>query len=264
MQQGYCHPLSPNGRTSVVESPPWHYGADILFVSFRADEAEVRKLLPEPLQPGKDPGLAFAWIADIISCGADPDLIYKHPESTQYKEGLLAVSCEFKGTPGWLYPYVWVDQDFSLMRGWFLGFPKKSAKVFMTRIHEQNPILPQLGVGTSISGFVERYGTRPMAASLAITGRADREELPNIGNTYNIRHFPNVPGSTTPSIYDIVNIQPKNSRFGDIWKGDATLTFGGADDEEVRALQPKEIIAGYYYQVGWSNDIDATVVHTFL
>lgn len=262
MQNGYCHPLSPRGKTPIVESPPWHYGADILFVSFRADEAAVQDLLPDPLKPGKDPGLCFAWLADIISCGTQPELIYKHPERSHYIEGLVAVSCEFKGTPGWMYPYVWVDQDFSLLRGWFMGFPKKSAKVYLTRIHEQNPVLPKLGIGTTLSGFVERHGMRPMEASLTITDRAEREELPNIGNTYNIRHFPNVPGSNKPSIYDIVNIQPKNTTFGQIWKGDATLTFGGSTDEEVSALQPTEILAGFYYPVGWSN-LDATVVHEF-
>ena len=30
-------------------------------------------------------------------------------------------------------PYIWVDRDFALVRGWIQGFPKKLGSVWMTR-----------------------------------------------------------------------------------------------------------------------------------
>ncbi len=30
-------------------------------------------------------------------------------------------------------PYIWVDRDFALVRGWIQGFPKKLASIQMTR-----------------------------------------------------------------------------------------------------------------------------------
>ena len=30
-------------------------------------------------------------------------------------------------------PFIWVDQDFALARGWIQGFPKKLGSIWMTR-----------------------------------------------------------------------------------------------------------------------------------
>ena len=248
----YCHPISPEGRAEIVEAPPWHYGADILLVQFRADEAEVRRCLPPELEVGEEPDLAFAWIADIVSVGENGrDLLGTNPERTQYREGLIALSCKFGGVSGFFHPYVWVDQDFSLMRGWFLGFPKKLGKVYMTRIHRMNPLINSL-MGSRLMGFVERHGNRIMTAELKITEKVEDKILPKLGNTYNVRHFPDV-GSTRPLLHDLVNVRAQNVRFGAVWRGDADLAFGSSENEEVARLGPEKIDVGYYYEVGWTN-----------
>ena len=32
-------------------------------------------------------------------------------------------------------PFIWVDQDFAIARGWIQGFPKKLGEVWMTRTY---------------------------------------------------------------------------------------------------------------------------------
>ena len=37
--KGYMLPLSPKGKASVIDAPPWYYGGEILHIVFRADPA---------------------------------------------------------------------------------------------------------------------------------------------------------------------------------------------------------------------------------
>lgn len=76
---------------------------------FEADEAEVERLLTPPLEPGPNHRLAFAWFVEWTSVsGHRPELAYVNPERTQYKEFFVAVGCQYKGSPGFTVPYIWV------------------------------------------------------------------------------------------------------------------------------------------------------------
>ena len=47
--KGYTLPLTPKGRSSVIDSPPWHYGGDILSIRFSMNEKRARAFIPPPL-----------------------------------------------------------------------------------------------------------------------------------------------------------------------------------------------------------------------
>ena len=54
--RGYSSPRSPEGRSSLVPYPPWHYVGDFLVIEYWADPDAVRAVLPPGLEPHPDAG----------------------------------------------------------------------------------------------------------------------------------------------------------------------------------------------------------------
>ena len=93
--QGFLHPKTVTGRSSLIPSPPWHYSGDLLTVEYRTDPARVAELLPAPLAPAPDdPGaVAIIW-ADWQSCSESAEELLD-PIRAQYKECFVVVRCSF-------------------------------------------------------------------------------------------------------------------------------------------------------------------------
>jgi len=158
--QGYSIPLTPEGKASLVTPTPHHYGGQFIFVDYRADVKEVARFLPVPLEP-EPTGRAFVIVNELFSVPDDnPDLIFTNPERTHYTEGVVAVRCSYRGTPGSYITAIWVSKDWSMTFGQFFGWPKKIANINMTRVPPLHPTLKPLGVGSRVRGTVAREGYR--------------------------------------------------------------------------------------------------------
>jgi len=131
-QRGYSLPLSPGGTASLVPAPPWHYVGDFLVIEYWADPAAVAACLPEGLEPHADPGRCAALFVDWQSC-SDSGQELLAPARGQYKEFFIVVNAMLDGEEVTTCPYIWVDRDFALARGWIQGFPKKLGQIDMTR-----------------------------------------------------------------------------------------------------------------------------------
>ena len=46
MLRGYSVPRSPEGRSSLVPAPPWHYVGDFLVIEYWAEPAAVEAVPP--------------------------------------------------------------------------------------------------------------------------------------------------------------------------------------------------------------------------
>ena len=55
------------------------------------------------------------------------------PIRSHYKEFFIVVNALLDGEEVTTCPFIWVDQDFALPRGWIQGFPKKLGSIWMTR-----------------------------------------------------------------------------------------------------------------------------------
>jgi hypothetical protein len=97
--KGFVPPLSPEGRSSVVPGPPWHYSGDLLTIEYRAAPGSVARWLPDPVEPAEDDPDAVAVIfADWQSCSDSFEEVLD-PVRSQYKEAFVVVRCRYRVRP---------------------------------------------------------------------------------------------------------------------------------------------------------------------
>jgi Acetoacetate decarboxylase (ADC) len=177
--RGFCYPLTPVGLSSLVGDLPWHYATEYLTIAYRIDPAAIAAYLPEPLAPGTEPDLAYVAFSRWWSLwDSQPEMAFTNPERTQYRECAIWIGCSFKGAAGQVCLQIWVDNDFTLARGWIMGFAKRLGQIYLTEYHLLNPRMPPLGPGVKMKGYVCAHGERLIEGTLEIQKKIAREELP--------------------------------------------------------------------------------------
>lgn len=147
-------------------------------------------------------------------------MAYTNPERTQYRECALWVGCSFRGMPGQICVLCWVDNDFALARGWFMGFPKKLGVTHLTEHHPLNPAMGPLGPGTRLKAYVCAHGERLIEATTAIERRIRPTDLPAPMGLpiFNIRHFPSAERKVPAAVLELVRLGTENVRYGaELW-----------------------------------------------
>ena len=258
---GFSVPFSPGGTAQLVGGLPWDFGVDILSIPYRTDPDQIRKLLPEPLELSKEaPDTAYVWFGDWQGLwDGNRDMLGVNPERTLYTECLLGVRCSYKGVEGHRVVYIWVDKDFSLTRGWFMGFPKKIGTVHMgTRnrfLHALNPSMQPCGLGSRYAAYAERAGERLITGRIEVEKQVTPADLPKPFGTdlFHTLHFPSadVNDRSKPLLHQLVQTVSSNTKFGELWRGKGELDFSPSIFEEHMALKPREILDSFIIPVGF-------------
>jgi acetoacetate decarboxylase len=252
--RGFCYPLTPGGVSSLVGDLPWHYATEYLTIAYRTDPAAITAYLPEPLAPGLEPDLAYVAFSRWWSLWDNqPEMAFTNPERTQYRECAIWVGCSFQGTAGQVCLQVWVSNDFTLARGWFMGFAKRLGQIYLTEYHPLNPRMPLLGPGAKMKGYVCAHGERLIEGTLAIEKKIACEELPQPMGLpiFHIRHFPSIVRGAPPSVLELVRLGAENVRYGeDLWAGRGTLRFFPSEIEEHPAARPPRDRRRLPFQLG--------------
>ena len=132
MLKGFSVPLTPEGKSALATLPPWHYSSDCIAIEYWTDPEAIAALLPPGLSlEEKSEGRAFFWFLDWQFTGSNDELT--DPARYQYREAFALVEAVFEGTPVNYCPFIFVDNDAAIARGWAQGFPKKLASVHQTR-----------------------------------------------------------------------------------------------------------------------------------
>ena len=251
---GFFYPRTATGRASLLPAPPWYYSGDMLTVEYRTDPARVAELLPHPLAPApEDPGaVALIW-ADWQSCGAGGEELLD-PVRAQYAECLAVVRCAFGGRVYSRCVYIWVDSDVALARGLVQGYPKKLGSIHQTRPHPFGRAAPRIAPGGTFAGTLSAGGRRLAQAVVTL-----REEAPSPGfvNAHPMAHhrwMPSIEKGAPDALGELVASGSASVEGGPSWRGDATLELFESPTEELASLEVREIIGGYYRQVGVSWD----------
>ncbi len=248
--QGFMLPKSPQGRASIVPAPPWHYSGDVLTVEYRTDPANVVALLPPGVEPApEDPGaVAIIW-ADWQSCSEGGGEILD-PVRSQYKECFVVVRCAFRGETYSRCVYIWVDKDFALARGWYQGYPKKLGQIWMTRPVNVGKAGPRLAPGGVFGATLAAADRRLADVTLTLTGQGESGGFVNALPMLHSRWMPHIDPTQPATLDELVTMASEDVDLGPVWTGRPTVVLYPAPTEELAALEPTGMIAGYWRQVG--------------
>jgi acetoacetate decarboxylase len=251
--KGFVYP-SPTGVASCVGDLPWHYGTEHLCVTYRSDPDVIASYLPEPLQPARESDLVMIDFGKWYCLWNDPDLPVTNPERTWYQETLIFVGCSFEGQESRYCLQSWVSTDFSLLRGYIMGFNKKIGETYKTTYHAMNPGMPELGPGVAMSGFVASHGERLMEGHLLIDDEIPYDQLPPLlrGPQVNLRFFPSMVVGAPPAVCELLKLEVTNIRTGRAFAGSGRIKLLPSALEEHTNLVVREELGAYYFENGYT------------
>jgi hypothetical protein len=253
---GYTIPRSPEGRSSLVPYPPWHYVGDFLVVEFWADPDKAVSCLPAGMDPHPDPGRCAFVFADWQSCSnAGGELL--DPSRSQYKEAFVVVNALIDGEEVTTCPFIWVDRDFALTRGWLQGFPKKLGSIWITRTFGlDSPADPGVKAGAAFGATCAAYERRVAEATVTLDRISETGPTHNDPPIVNVRYFPRLASGQhdAPAVHELVRGRSFDRAASAVWEGSATLEFHDSPHEELAALAPARIGKGFRLTLGYSVD----------
>lgn len=221
-------------------------------VEYRADPDRVADLLPDGASlVSDDPGaVAFIW-ADWQSAGDTLEETLD-PVRSQYKEAFVVIRCEWQDETWSRCPYIWVDKDFALVRGYHQGYPKKLGDIWMTRPITVGRAGPKLETGGRF-GMTLAAGDRRLAeALLTLTEKVPSPGFVNGHPMLHNRQWPAIESDGSQSMDELVTMRGYDGEIADVWAGTAEIQLFDSPTEELFLLQPLEIIGGFYHRVGVS------------
>ncbi len=256
MLQGYTSPRSPEGRANLVPRPPWNYVGDLLVIDYWADPAAVKAVLPPGLEPHPDTGRCSALFVDWQSCVDDRNELVD-PIRSQYKEFFIVVNALLDGEEVTTCPYIWVDRDFALARGWVQGFPKKLGSIWLTRTFGLDCLAdPGIRAGSTFGGTLAANDRRLAQGTVTLEKVSEGGPSHNAPPLVNVRYFPRLAAGRhdDPAVNELVRSQSRDRHVSVVWEGGATLELSGAPNEEHTALAPVRIDRGYRFTFAYTVD----------
>lgn len=255
--QGFGLPLSPEGRASLTPVPPWHYAGDLLVVDFAAAPAAVEAVLPgelepDPADPGGCTGFFVAW-----QYASETGEEFLDPVRSQYNEFILLVNARYRDEAVSVCPYIYVDSDMSMARGWIQGWPKKLGEIHITRAFPlASKAAPRVEPGAKFGGTLTAKGRRLAEAVIELEGVSADPVYFGKRPVVNLRYFPQLAGGgkAKPPVCELVRSILSGVERTEIWEGSADLTFFSAPDNELDAFEPVETRRGYRYSMSMRID----------
>jgi acetoacetate decarboxylase len=116
MLKGYSVPLSPLGRANLTPPPPWHYSSDVVAAEFWVNrEAAQASLPPKVTIDGAAEARAVLMFLDWQFTASNDEML--DPARYQYREAFLLLDAHFGDMPIAYCPFIFVDNDAAVMRG---------------------------------------------------------------------------------------------------------------------------------------------------
>jgi acetoacetate decarboxylase len=254
MLHGFSVPLTPLGKSALVSPPPWHYSSDCLAIEYWADPSAIAALLPPGVTPDeKSRGRAFFWFLDWQFTGSNDEVT--DPARYQYREAFVLVEALFEGARINYCPYIFVDNDAAIARGWAQGFPKKYGSIYQTRSFSAPsaaaaPLAKGSRFGASVSAHGERLATSRVQLEENVTDPTKVFNRPTVMR----RYFSQLAaaGQTKPAVDELTMSLTDNLSIVDVWAGSAELEIPDVRGEDMHSLAPTSIGRGYRLGMSYS------------
>jgi acetoacetate decarboxylase len=263
--KGFTVPRSPFGQAALTPPPPWHYSSDVVGVEFWTDPDATAATLPSGLSPDPDSnGRAVMMFLDWQFTAQDDEFL--DPARYQYREAFVLLDARYRGRPVMWCPYIYVDNDAALARGWAQGFPKKLGSIFQTRTFAAAslaaaPVKSGGRFGASLSAHGQRLAEacvtlrKPVVNGLSLLTRP----------TVLLRYFPRLAAGyqDKPAVNELAMSITDNLTVAEAWVGDAELRLPEVQGEELHALAPRRIESGFRFSLSYSvTDLKILEDHT--
>ena len=215
---------TPNHCLFYPEPPYQYVGARCLIGVWRAEQSVLERVLPAPLEltPEKQ----------VISTVCD----YPHVTGLGgYHASALFIRARFKDIEGAFCCHCYMDNDAAVAAGreiW--GFPKKLARVQLSES------------GEIMRGVVERGNIRIMSFSMNLLKEAEAEELPPLGNLFNLKRIPSPEKGAPLEVHELTLIQYKNFTTHLIVGGEGTVEFEKSPSDPLYIFEPLEMMGAFY------------------
>jgi acetoacetate decarboxylase len=194
--------------------------------------------------------------ADWQSCSDAGDELVD-PVRSQYRECYLVVNALLDGEEVTTCPFIWVDQDFALARGWIQGFPKKLGEVWMTRTYAlDSRAAPGLHDGARFGATCSARGRQIARARVTLEQPSAEGSVHTAPPIVNVRHFARLAAGQhdNPAVHELVRARSRDRAISEIWEGAAELELCEAPGEEHTLLAPVEVARGYRFTFAYTVD----------
>jgi acetoacetate decarboxylase len=252
--KGFTVPLTPQGKSALAAPPPWHYSSDCIAIEYWTNPDSIQALLPAGLAlDQKSKGRAFFWFLDWQFTGSNDELT--DPARYQYREAFALVESIFEGKPVNYCPFIFVDNDAALARGWAQGFPKKLGCIYQTRTFSApSAAAAPLARGSRFGASVAAHGER-----LATTRIQLEEKVADPSTVFNRptvmrRYFPQLTADRQkqPAVDELTMSLTDDLALVDVWTGTAELQVPEVRGEDTHLIAPIRVGRGYRLGMAYS------------
>lgn len=254
MLQGYTVPLSPRGIANLATKPPWHYAGVVVGAEFWTSPEAAAATLPEGLEPDPESaGRGTVLFIDWQYSGSHDE--HLDPARSQYREFFVLLDARWQGTAVSWCPYIYVDNDHAMARGWVQGFPKKLGTVHQTRTFSvPNRAAPALAPGGRFAASASTAGYRLADALITLDQPVTDPKSLGMRPTVNLRHFPRLAAGEqdVPAVHELVMAVFDDEMTAGAWVGTAELEFPVAPGEELHDLAPLRTGAGFRFELSYT------------
>jgi hypothetical protein len=254
MLKGFTVPKSPFGQAALSPPPPWHYSGDVVGVEFWTDPDAAAATLPSGLSPDpKSNGHAVMMFLDWQFTAQNDEFL--DPARYQYREAFVLLDAMYRDTPVMWCPYIYVDNDAALARGWTQGFPKKLGNVFQTRsFAAASPAAAPVASGGRFGASLSAHGERLAEACVTLHKPVENGLSLLSRPTVLLRYFPRLAAGyqDKPAVNELAMSITDNLTVAQAWVGEAELKLPEAHGEELHALAPSRVESGFRYSLSYS------------
>jgi acetoacetate decarboxylase len=252
--KGFTVPLTPQGRSALAGVPPWHYSSDCMAIEYWANPDAVQALLPPGLTADpQSKGRAFFWFLDWQFTGSNDEVT--DPARYQYREAFALVEATFEGKPVNYCPFIFVDNDAAMARGWSQGFPKKLGSIYQTRTFSApSAAAAPLATGSRFGASVTAHGERLATARIQL-----EEKIANPATVFNRptamrRYFPQLAAERRgkPPVDELTMSLTDDLAIVDVWAGKAELRIPEVQGEDMHLIAPLRVGRGYRLGMAYS------------
>jgi hypothetical protein len=233
---GFTAPFTPRGHAALVGPPPWHYAGWLVSVAFECARDRAAAFVPGEV--GAATGRGAVHFADWQFTSDGSELL--DPVLAQYRETIVVLElARPDGAAANFCPFIYVDQDVSLLRGQLAGWPKKMGSTWLTRsLPLDHPAAAPLRAGTRLGASLAVKDRRLVEARLTLTGREGRPIGFLARPTYGTVGFPDLTARGEAPRLQFVRPVVSGKVGGPWHEADAELSVLDVPREELVDLGP--------------------------